>query len=59
MRQRFTSLCYVRFCTVQAKNCFITPHIAWAPLETRERLLRITVDNLNAYLSGEAKNVIG
>ena len=44
---------------LKAKNCFITPHIAWAPLETRERLLRITVDNLNAYLSGEAKNVIG
>lgn len=43
---------------LKAKNCFITPHIAWAPLETRERLFRITVDNLNAYLSGEAKNVI-
>ena len=43
---------------LKAKNCYITPHIAWAPLETRERLLDITVDNLKAYLSGNLKNVI-
>ena len=42
-----------------AKNCYITPHIAWAPRETRQRLLDITVENLKAYLAGEPQNVIG
>lgn len=41
-----------------AKNCYITPHIAWAPLETRERLLEITVNNLKSYLTGTPTNVI-
>lgn len=35
-----------------AKNCIITPHIAWAPLETRQRLLRMAADNLRAFLEG-------
>ena len=41
-----------------AKNCYITPHIAWAPHETRQRLLDITVENLEAYLAGEPANVV-
>ena len=41
-----------------AKNCYITPHIAWAPLETRERLLEITVNNLKSYLTGTPTNII-
>jgi glycerate dehydrogenase len=41
-----------------AKNCFITPHIAWAPLETRERLLQVTINNLKLYLRGKATNII-
>ena len=41
-----------------AKNCYITPHIAWAPHETRQRLLDITVENLKAYLDGDPKNVV-
>ena len=41
-----------------AKNCYITPHIAWAPLETRERLLEITVNNLKSYLTGTPTNMI-
>ena len=41
-----------------AKNCYITPHIAWAPHETRQRLLDITVENLEAFLAGEPKNVV-
>lgn len=39
-------------------NLVITPHIAWAPLETRQRLLMIVADNLEHYLSGTPKNVI-
>ena len=38
------------------KNCYITPHIAWTPTETRERLSRIAAENLDAFLKGEEKN---
>jgi glycerate dehydrogenase len=39
-----------------AKNCVITPHIAWASREARDRLIAIAKDNLSAYLSGISKN---
>ncbi len=41
---------------LRAKNCFITPHIAWAPLESRARLMKIAVDNLKAFMEGKAIN---
>jgi len=41
-----------------AKNCYITPHIAWAPQETRERLLDIVVNNLTEFLAGRKKNTV-
>lgn len=41
-----------------AKNLIITPHVAWAPLETRQRLFDIVVDNLDCYIMGNPKNVI-
>lgn len=41
-----------------AKNCLLTPHIAWAPKEARQRLMAIAADNLAAFAQGEAKNVI-
>lgn len=41
-----------------APNCFLTPHIAWAPLETRQRLHRIAADNLRAFLDGTPQNVV-
>lgn len=43
---------------LNAKNCIITPHIAWAPKESRERLMDIAVDNLKAFIAGNAVNVV-
>lgn len=43
---------------LKAKNCLITPHIAWAAYETRKRLLGILEDNLKAFISGEPQNVV-
>jgi len=43
---------------LSAKNCFITPHIAWAAFETRERLLGIFEKNIAAFLSGEPVNTV-
>jgi glycerate dehydrogenase len=43
---------------LKAKNCIITPHIAWAPKESRTRLMKTTVENLAAYLSGSPINVV-
>ena len=42
----------------QAKNCIITPHVAWAPLETRLRLMDIVADNIRCFLNGTPKNVV-
>ena len=39
-----------------AKNCIITPHIAWAARETRERLISIAADNLRAFTDGKPVN---
>jgi len=44
---------------LKAKNCIITPHIAWATRAARQRLMQVTVDNLKAYLSGRPQNVVG
>lgn len=42
----------------KAKNCFITPHIAWATLAARKRLMYVVVDNVRAFLRGEYRNVV-
>ena len=39
-----------------AKNCYITPHIAWATKEARVRLMDIAVENLRSFLSGTVIN---
>lgn len=39
-------------------NCLITPHIAWAPQESRQRLMDIAVDNLRTFLAGKPQNVV-
>lgn len=41
-----------------ARNCIITPHIAWATREARSRLMTIAVDNLAAYMQGKPVNVV-
>jgi len=43
---------------ITAKNCFITPHFAWATFEARQRLLSITVDNLKCFIAGNPQNII-
>lgn len=43
---------------LNAKNCIITPHIAWAPLETRSRLQNIALENLKAWINGNPINVV-
>lgn len=43
---------------LSAKNCIITPHIAWAAYETRERLLGILEENIKAYYKGTPQNVV-
>jgi glycerate dehydrogenase len=37
---------------LKAKNCLITPHISWAPKESRQRLMDIAVANLKAFADG-------
>lgn len=43
---------------LRAKNTWITPHIAWAPFETRERLLGVTEENVAAFCAGKPINVV-
>ncbi|MDR2247176.1 MAG: D-2-hydroxyacid dehydrogenase [Treponema sp.] len=43
---------------LRAKNCVITPHISWAPKESRQRLMDIAVNNLRAFIDGKAVNVV-
>lgn len=41
-----------------ARNCIITPHIAWAPVESRQRLLDCVVENIRGFLNGKPQNVV-
>lgn len=41
-----------------AKNCYITPHIAWATLAARERLMSIAAENIKSHLAGKPQNVV-
>ena len=41
-----------------APNCIITPHIAWAPKESRKRLMEIAAENLRSFLEGRPQNIV-
>jgi glycerate dehydrogenase len=43
---------------LKARNCIVTPHIAWATLEARARLLAIAVENVKAFMAGLPQNVV-
>lgn len=43
---------------LSTKKCIITPHIAWAPVESRQRLLDTVVENVRCFLDGKPQNVV-
>ena len=43
---------------LQAPNLLITPHMAWATLEARKRLMQMTAENVRAFLDGAPINVV-
>ena len=43
---------------LHAKNCYITPHIAWGATQTRARLMKTIEENLKAFISGKPQNVV-
>jgi glycerate dehydrogenase len=43
---------------LRARNCLITPHNAWATQAARARLMKIAVENVNAFLNGKPRNVV-
>lgn len=43
---------------LNTRKCIITPHIAWAPVESRQRLMDCVEDNIRSYLNGKPQNVV-
>mgnify|MGYP000282565470 FL=1 len=43
---------------LHCSNCIITPHMAWAPVESRQRLLNTVVENIRSYLEGNPQNAV-
>jgi glycerate dehydrogenase len=43
---------------LSAPNCIITPHMAWAPIEARQRILDCTVRSIEGYLAGKPVNTV-
>ena len=41
-----------------ARNCIITPHLAWATRAARSRLMKVAVENVRAFLQGKPQNVV-
>ncbi|MBS1801199.1 MAG: D-2-hydroxyacid dehydrogenase [Acidobacteria bacterium] len=43
---------------IGAKNCLVTPHMAWSAIEARKRIMQTTVENVRGFLSGAPQNVV-
>jgi glycerate dehydrogenase len=43
---------------LRAKNCIITPHIAWAARAARERLMQTAIENIRVFIAGKPQNVV-
>jgi len=43
---------------LHAQNCLLTPHIAWATVEARRRMMAVTAENVAAFLRGQPQNVV-
>ena len=43
---------------LSARNCLVTPHIAWATREARSRLMDLAIENIAAFLAGDPRNVV-
>jgi glycerate dehydrogenase len=43
---------------IKAKNCIITPHISWAPKESRKRLMDLSIENLESFFEGNPLNIV-
>ena len=43
---------------IGARHCYITPHVAWATLAARRRLMQVALDNVCAFVSGKPQNVV-
>ena len=43
---------------LKAKNCIITPHISWAPIEARQRIMDMTAQNIKAFQDGSPVNIV-
>ena len=43
---------------LSAKNCFITPHISWAAIECRQRLVDTSLENLKSFLEDKCANIV-
>ncbi|VAX16450.1 D-3-phosphoglycerate dehydrogenase [hydrothermal vent metagenome] len=43
---------------LKAKNCVITPHMAWATQAARKRLMLVAVNNIKAFIEGQPQNIV-
>ena len=43
---------------LKAKNCIITPHMSWGSVESRQRIMNTTIENIKGYMEGKPVNVV-
>ena len=44
--------------SVGSDKCMITPHVAWSPIDTRRRLMKVVAENLAAFIAGKPINKV-